>query len=69
MNVTSYFEYPQLELIETGNNEILKLKILSAISNMEKKELVKIVNTFATDVFKRYGIGIEQFEVHHEHDH
>jgi G3E family GTPase len=68
MNVTAYFEDPQLELIETGKNEILKLKILSAISKMEKKELVKIVDTFATDVFKRYGIEIEQLEAHHEHN-
>ena len=69
MNVTAYFEDPQLELIETGKNETPKLKILSAISNMEKKELVKIVDTFTTDVFKRYGIEIEQLEAHHEHNH
>ncbi|KGK99631.1 cobalamin biosynthesis protein P47K [Methanococcoides methylutens] len=69
MNVTAYFEEPQLELIETGKNENLKLKILSAISNMEKDELVRIVDTFSTDAFKRYGIEIEKLEAHHEHDH
>lgn len=69
MNVTAYFEDPQLELIETGKNDILKLKILSAISNMEKKELMKIVDTFATDISKRYGIEVEKVEAYHEHDH
>ncbi|MDA0525755.1 GTP-binding protein [Methanococcoides alaskense] len=69
MNVTAYFEDPQLEVIETGNNDILKLKILSAISNMEKKELVNIVDAFATDVCKRYGIEIEKLGTHHEHNH
>ncbi|UGV41268.1 GTP-binding protein [Methanococcoides orientis] len=69
MNVTAYFEEPQLELIETGKNENLKLKILSAISNMEKDELVRIVDTFSTDAFKRYGIEIEKLEAHHEHEH
>ncbi|WP_445475758.1 GTP-binding protein [Methanococcoides methylutens] len=69
MNVTAYFEEPQLELIETGKNEILKLKILSAISNMDKDELVKIIDTFATDAFKRYEIGIEKLDAHHDPGH
>lgn len=69
MNVTAYFEDPQLELIETGKNETPKLKILSAISNMKKDELVKIVDTFATDVFKRYEIEIEKLDAHHGHGH
>lgn len=69
MNVTAYFEEPQLELIETGKNENFKLKILSAISNMEKDELVKIVDNFATDVFNSYGITIEKLDAHHNHEH
>ncbi|MGM0771368.1 MAG: GTP-binding protein [Halobacteriota archaeon] len=69
MNVTAYFEEPQLELIETGRNENFKLKILSAISNMEKDELVKIVDNFATDVFNSYGITIEKLNAHHHHEH
>ncbi|WP_135612275.1 GTP-binding protein [Methanococcoides sp. AM1] len=69
MNVTAYFEDPQLELIETGKNETPKLKILSAISNMDKEELVKIVDNFATDVFTRYGVEIEKIDPHHEHGH
>ncbi|AKB85006.1 GTP-binding protein [Methanococcoides methylutens] len=69
MNVTAYFEEPQLELIETGENETFKLKILSAISNMEKDDLMKIVDNFATDVFNSYGIAIEKLDPHHHHEH
>ncbi|WP_440952129.1 GTP-binding protein [Methanococcoides sp. FTZ1] len=69
MNFTAYFEDPKLELIETGKNETPILKILSAISNMEKADLVNIVDSFTTDVFKRYGIGIEKIDPHHHHEH
>ncbi len=68
MNITAYFEEPQLEIIKTGKNEILKLKILSAISNMEKDELMKIVDGLVTDVFKHYGTEIEKLDSRHEHE-
>jgi hypothetical protein len=68
MNITAYFEEPQLELIKTGKNEILKLKILSAISNMEKDELMKIVDELVTVVFKHYGTEIEKLDSRHEHE-
>ncbi|WP_167879444.1 hypothetical protein [Methanococcoides sp. NM1] len=32
---------------------------------MEIDELVNIVDTFAADVFKLYGIEIEKLEAHH----
>jgi len=62
MNVTAYFEEPNIELIETGKNEIPRLKILSAISNMKKEELTTIVDTLVSEICGKDGINIEKLE-------
>ncbi|WP_406660314.1 GTP-binding protein [Methanolobus sp. ZRKC3] len=55
-SITAYYESPQIENIESDMNKEAKLKILSAVSNISKDELVKIVNECVEDNFLKHGI-------------
>jgi G3E family GTPase len=71
-NVTAYFEEPTVEIIKTGKNASPKLKILSAVSSMDKEKLVDIVDSITLQTFEKYGVPIQKKETkhhHHHHDH
>jgi G3E family GTPase len=50
-NVTAYYESPKIETMGVERVEKPKLKILSAVSNISKGELVDIVNSCVEDNF------------------
>ncbi len=68
-NVTAYFEKPTVEIIETGKNVSPKLKILSAVSSMDKEILVDIVDSTTVQTFEKYGVPVQKKEAIHHHHH
>ena len=66
-NVTAYYESPKIETMGVERIEKPKLKILSAVSNISKGELVDIVNSCVEDNFLKQGIKIEKSHRHHHH--
>lgn len=66
-NVTAYYESPKIETMGVERVEKPKLKILSAVSNISKGELVDIVNSCVEDNFLKQGIKIEKSHRHHHH--
>ncbi len=68
-NVTAYFEEPTVEIIETGKNTAPKLKILSAVSSMDKESLVDIVDSTTLQIFEKYNVPVQKKEQQHHHHH
>ncbi len=59
-SITAYYESPQMENVDFDAIEEPKLKILSAVSNISKDELVSIVNSCVEDAFSKKDMKSEK---------
>ena len=66
-SITAYYESPQIENVGSDVVKEPKLKILSAVSNISKGDLVSIVNGCVEDNFLKKGIKVEKVHGHHGH--
>ena len=68
-SVTIYYEEPQEDIIKSEEGAVAKLKILSAVSNVEKGGLKDAVNSSVQEVFERKKIEVNKTEQDHDHEH
>lgn len=68
-SVTIYYEEPQEDIIKSEEGAVAKLKILSAVSNVEKGGLKEAVNSSVQEVFERKKIEVNKTEQGHDHEH
>ncbi|HWQ44805.1 MAG TPA: GTP-binding protein [Methanosarcina barkeri] len=68
-SVTIYYEEPQEDIIKSEEGAVAKLKILSAVSNVEKEGLKDAVNSSVQEVFQRKKIEVNKTEQGHDHEH
>ena len=68
-SVTIYYEEPQEDIIKSEEGTVAKLKILSAVSNVEKGGLKDAVNSSVQEVFERKKIEVNKTEQDHDHEH
>lgn len=68
-SVTIYYEEPQEDVIKSKEGAVPTLKILSAVSNVEKKALKGAVNRSVEEVFERKGIKVSKPKLNHDHEH
>ncbi|MDR7664235.1 GTP-binding protein [Methanosarcina sp. Z-7115] len=68
-SVTIYYEEPQEDIIKSEEGAVAKLKILSAVSNVEKGGLKDAVNSSVQEVFERKKIEVNKTEQGHDHEH
>ncbi len=68
-SVTIYYEEPQEDIIKSEEGAVPKLKILSAVSNVEKGGLKDAVNSSVQEVFERKKIEVNKTEQDHDHEH
>ena len=67
MNITAHYEEPVMELI-ASKTEVPKFKILSAVSNIDKKILENLVDSSVVDAFALKGIKVhKKSDKHHHH--
>jgi G3E family GTPase len=66
-SVTIYYEEPQEDIIKSKEGSIPTLKILSAVSNVEKEALKDAVNSSVQETFGEKGIEVHK--AGHKHDH
>ena len=67
ISMTSYYDTPEVEFVETSRAHHPKLKILTAVSNIQKKDLVDTVHKCVSSKFHEYGMGVQKSDTH-EHD-
>jgi hypothetical protein len=68
-SVTIYYEEPQEDIIKSKEGAVPTLKILSAVSNVEKGAVKEAVNSSVQEVFERNNIKVNKSEPDHNHEH
>jgi G3E family GTPase len=68
-SVTVYYEKPQEDIIKSKEGAVPTLKILSAVSNVEKEAIKKAVNHSVQEVFEKGKIKMNKSEPGHNHEH
>lgn len=68
-SVTIYYEEPQEDLIKSKEGADPRLKILSAISNVEKEVIKDAVQSSVREVFEKKKIKVTKVELDHNHEH
>lgn len=68
-SVTVYYEEPQEDIIKSKEGAVPTLKILSAVSNVEKEAIKEAVNRSIREVFGRKKIKLNKSEPGHNHEH
>ncbi|MCQ1536989.1 GTP-binding protein [Methanosarcina sp. KYL-1] len=68
-SVTIYYEEPQEDVIKSKEGASPALKVLSAVSNVEKEALLNAVNSSVREIFGERKIGIHKIEKGHGHEH
>ncbi|MDD2341162.1 MAG: GTP-binding protein [Methanosarcina sp.] len=68
-SVTVYYEEPQEDIIKSKEGAVPTLKILSAVSNVEKEAIKEAVNRSIREVFGRKKIKLNKPEQGHDHEH
>ncbi|RNI15066.1 GTP-binding protein [Methanohalophilus sp. RSK] len=67
-SVTGAEEKPQIETIESYSSKP-SVKILSAVSNVSRSELMELVDFFVKEIFTNHGVKIVKTAIHqHNHD-
>lgn len=68
-SVTIYYEEPQEDIIKSKDGAVPILKILSAVSNVEKEAVNDAVESSVCEVFEREKITVNKLEQTHSHEH
>ncbi len=68
-SVTIYYEEPQEDVIKSKEGAVPTLKILSAVSNVEKEAVKDAVESSVREVFERKKIKVNKVELAHNHEH
>ncbi|HWQ49385.1 MAG TPA: GTP-binding protein [Methanosarcina sp.] len=68
-SVTVYYEEPQEDIIKSKEGAAPTLKILSAVSNVEKEAVKAAVKSSVHEVFERKQIKVNKTEPEHNHEH
>lgn len=68
-SVTVYYEEPQEDVIKSKEGAVPTLKILSAVSNVDKEAVKAAVNSSVQEVFERKQIKVNKTEPEHNHEH
>lgn len=68
-SVTIYYEEPQEDIIKSKDGAVPILKILSAVSNVEKEAVNDAVESSVCEVFEREKIKVNKLEQIHSHEH
>lgn len=68
-SVTIYYEESQEDVIKSQEGAAPKLKILSAVSNVEKEAVKDAVESSVREVFGRTKIKVDKIELAHNHEH
>ncbi len=68
-SVTIYYEKPQEDIIKSKEGAVPTLKILSAVSNVEKEAIKEAVNHSVQEVFEKGKIKMNKSEPGHNHEH
>ncbi|AKB17408.1 MULTISPECIES: GTP-binding protein [unclassified Methanosarcina] len=68
-SVTIYYEDPQEEIIKSKEGAVPTLKILSAVSNVEKETLKDAVNNSVQETFEKREIDVHKAKHEHDHEH
>lgn len=68
-SVTVYYEEPQEDVIKSKEGAAPTLKILSAVSNVDKEAVKAAVNSSVQEVFERKQIKVNKIEPEHNHEH
>ncbi|TFH04963.1 MAG: GTP-binding protein, partial [Methanosarcina sp.] len=68
-SVTIYYEEPQEDIIKSKEGAVPTLKILSAVSNVEKEALKDAVNNSVQETFEKKGIDVHKARHGHDHEH
>jgi G3E family GTPase len=68
-SITIYYEEPQEDVIKSKEGAVPTLKILSAVSNVEKEAVKDAVKSSVREVFERKKIKVNKIELAHNHEH
>ncbi|WP_292391904.1 CobW family GTP-binding protein [Methanosarcina sp. UBA5] len=68
-SVTVYYEEPQEDVIKSKEGAVPTLKILSAVSNVDKEAVKAAVKNSVHEVFERKQIKVNKIEPEHNHEH
>lgn len=68
-SVTVYYEEPQEDVIKSKDGAAPTLKILSAVSNVDKEAVKSAVKSSVHEVFERKQIKVSKIEPEHNHEH
>jgi G3E family GTPase len=68
-SVTIYYEEPQEDIIKSKDGAVPILKILSAVSNVEKEAVNDAVESSVCEVFEKEKIKVNKIEPTHSHEH
>jgi G3E family GTPase len=68
-SVTIYYEEPQEDIIRSKEGAMPTLKILSAVSNVEKGILKDAVESSVQETFEKTGIKVHKRKKDHDHEH
>lgn len=68
-SVTVYYEEPQEDIIKSKDGAAPTLKILSAVSNVDKEAVEAAVKSSVQEVFERKQIKVNKTEPEHNHEH
>ncbi|MCC4766842.1 GTP-binding protein [Methanosarcina sp. DH1] len=68
-SVTVYYEEPQEDVIKSKEGATPTLKILSAVSNVDKEAVKAAVKNSVYEVFERKQIKVNKIEHEHNHEH
>jgi G3E family GTPase len=68
-SVTIYYEEPQEDIIRSKEGAMPTLKILSAVSNVEKGILKDAVESSVQETFEKTGIKVHKRKNDHDHEH
>lgn len=68
-SVTIYSEDPQEDVMKSKEEAVPTLKILSAVSNVEKEAVKDAVESSVREVFERTNIKVDKIELIHNHEH
>lgn len=68
-SVTIYYEDPQEDIIKSKEGAVPTLKILSAVSNVEKEALKDAVNNSVRETFEKRRIDVHKARHGHDQEH
>jgi G3E family GTPase len=68
-SVTIYYEEPQEDVIKSKEGAVPTLKILSAVSNVDKEDVKAAVKNSVQEVFERKKIKVKKIGPVHNHEH